>query len=74
MRKLLAALSLIVLAGCSESETSRPTEPDPNPQMDADPTPQSGSGGDIPMATPDTTVNGSPGGRPLENQPTPTDN
>jgi len=74
MRKLLAALSLIALVGCSESETSRPTEADPNPQIDADPTPQTGSGGDSQTATPDTTVNGSPGAKPLANQPTPTDN
>ncbi len=74
MRKLLAALSVLVLVGCSDSENARPTEPDPNPRIDADPTPQTGTGGDSELAAPDTTTNGSPGGRALDNQPTPTDN
>jgi hypothetical protein len=76
MKRLVCLTFLILgLAACSDSEpnATSSTQVDPNPQLDADPTPDSGTGGETEAATPDATVNGAPGGKALENQPTPTD-
>ncbi len=76
MRKLLYALPLMALFACSDTDpdTAKSSEPDPTPTVDTDPTPQTGTGGEMPMSSPDQTTNGAPGAAPMENQPTPSDN
>ena len=75
MLKVLTAISLLAIAGCSEPnpETTPSSEPDPTPQVDTDPTPQTGTGGESETSSPDATINGAPGAAPMENQPTPSD-
>lgn len=74
LRTTLILVSL-ALAGCdgTDRNSTASTEVEPNAIIDADPTPQTGSGGSIPLATPDGTVNGAPGEDALADQPTPTD-
>ena len=76
MKYAILAVSLLALAACSNSgsETKPSTEADPTPQVDTDPTPDTGTGGATEAAKPDSTVNGAPGAKPMDNQPTPTDN
>lgn len=73
--KMLLGLCVVVIsAGCSRDPVTAPsTTTDPTAQVDTDPTPQTGSGGQTQSADPDSTTNGAPGAKPMENQGTPTD-
>ena len=74
MKKIFAVFAIVVASGCSQDPAKAPsTETDPTAQVDTDPTPQTGTGGPSQSADPDTTTNGAPGAKPVENQPTPTD-
>ena len=66
---------VLLLAACDSTDpnTTTSTETDPNPRIDVDPTPDSGTGGPSQGVSPDNAKNVSPGGKALENQPTPTD-
>lgn len=76
MTRLLLSLPFVLLAACSDTDstTTRSTEPDPTARVDTDPTPDTGTGGPAQYSTPDKTLNGSPGAAPMHNQPTPSDN
>ena len=74
MRKLVALSLLALASSCSQDPAKAPsTETDPTAQVDTDPTPQTGTGGPSQTADPDSTTNGAPGAKPMENQGTPTD-
>jgi hypothetical protein len=75
LKNLLAAISIILVAGCSDTDpaTAPSAETDPTPRVDTDPTPQTGTGGESEAAGPDATTNSAPGGEAMEKQGTPTD-
>jgi hypothetical protein len=75
MKYLLVAGIVLMASGCSEQDPMKApsSETDPTPQVDTDPTPQTGSGGPTQSASPDSTINGAPGAKPMQNQPTSTD-
>jgi len=74
MKRLLAACFVLLVAACTQDPVTAPfTETDPNSPVDTDPTPQTGTGGPTQSADPDSTTNGAPGAKPMENQGTPTD-
>ena len=75
MRTAIFLCTFLLLAGCdsTDSNTTSSTETDPNPRIDVDPTPETGTGGPSQAVSPDSNTNGAPGGKTLDNQPTPTD-
>jgi len=75
MKKLFAVCVVLIASGCSQEDPVKApsTETDPTAQVDTDPTPDTGTGGPSQSANPDSTTNGAPGAKPMENQPTPTD-
>jgi hypothetical protein len=72
-RLLCISLLAGAVAACDapDPNTTRSTETDPNPQIDSDPTPPSSTGGESQANSPDGTS--SSVGKPILNQPTPTD-